>query len=99
MLYGVRRLQILMDEELDDELERLAARERKSKSALIRELVRKQVKPLPPLEQDPLWRMVGADSFEPADVDEVVYGIGMEHGKPTRPVRRRRLDRRRARSR
>lgn len=72
----MRRLQILMDEELDDALERLAARRRVSKSALIRELVRKEVKPLPPLEEDPLWQMVGADSFDPVapeDIDKVVY--------------------------
>ncbi len=73
----MRRLQILMDPELDDALERLSAREHKSKSALIREFVRSQVKPLPPLADDPIWRMRGVDSYEPVapeDIDEVVYG-------------------------
>jgi hypothetical protein len=37
--------------------------------------VRLGVAPLPPLEDDPLWTLVGADAdAEPADVDEVVYG-------------------------
>jgi hypothetical protein len=78
MLTGVmRRLQILMDPDLDDALERLASKERKSKSALIRELVRRQVSPLPPLEQDPIWGLVGFSSFDPVppeEIDEVVYG-------------------------
>lgn len=77
MLGSMRRLQILMDPELDDALERLAKRRGMSKSALIRELVRAKVKPLPPLEEDPLWRIVGAAEFEPVPpdkIDEVVYG-------------------------
>lgn len=70
----VKRLQILIDEDLDAELERTAARTGRSKGALIREFVRGRLKPLPPLEADPLWQMVGADAYEPADVDAVVYG-------------------------
>ena len=74
---GVKRLQILMDEELDTELERLAANTGKSKSALIRDAVRQHVRPLPPIEEDPLWQMCGVDEFEPVapeDLDRVVYG-------------------------
>ncbi len=72
----VKRLQILMDEDLDLELRRLAKRTGKSKSALIREAVRHQVRPLPPIEEDPLWKLVGAASFEPVhpkDLDRVIY--------------------------
>lgn len=72
----VRRLQILMDAELDDALRRLAARRGRSKSALIREFVRERVKPLPPLEEDPLWKIAGDCEFEPVppdEVDRVVY--------------------------
>lgn len=75
----MRRLQILMDEDLDDALERRARKERTSKSELIRRYVRGQVRPLPPLEEDPLWKMVGADSLGPetieraSEVDRVVY--------------------------
>ena len=75
-MYAVRvkRLQIMIEEELDDELERLAAAESTSKAALIRRYVGERVKPLPPLSADPLARMSGADDFEPASVDDVVYG-------------------------
>ncbi len=90
----MRRLQILMDEELDEQLKRLASRRRASKSALIREFVRKHVKPLPPLEEDPLWKMVGVDDFEPADVDEVVYGAAKRR-TPSRSRTRRPRGRRR----
>jgi hypothetical protein len=72
----VKRLQIMIDEDLDAALDRLALREGTSKAALIRRFVRQNVKPLPPLEEDPLWLMVGADSYaEPADIDDVVYGL------------------------
>ncbi len=71
----MRRLQILMDEELDDALEREARKTKRSKSAVIRDLVRERIRPLPPIERDPLWEMVGADSYEPIkDVDEFLYG-------------------------
>jgi len=70
----VKRLQIMIDEDLDAALDRMAIREGTSKAALIRRFVREKVKPLPPLEEDPLWQMVGSDDFEPANVDDVVYG-------------------------
>jgi len=72
----MKRLQILIDEELDAELDRVAAQTGRSKGALVRDAVRRQLKPLPPLEQDPLWELAGAASFDPvpADrIDEVVY--------------------------
>ena len=69
----VKRLQIMIEEELDSELERLAAQESTSKAALIRRYVRERVRPLPPLSADPLAAMVGADDFEPDDLDGVVY--------------------------
>jgi len=72
----VKRLQIMIDEDLDAALDRMALSEGTSKAALIRRFVRQHVKPLPPLEEDPLWQMVGADhDAEPADVDDVVYGL------------------------
>ena len=76
MMYAhpVKRLQIMIEEELDDELERLAAEESVSKAALIRRYVRERIRPLPPLSADPLAAMVGADDFEPEPVDDVVYG-------------------------
>jgi len=71
----MRRLQLLMDEALDDALEREARRTRRSKSAVMRDLVREKIRPLPPLEEDPIWEMAGVDSYEPmSDEDEVLYG-------------------------
>jgi len=69
----MKRLQIMIDEDLDAELERRAAEEGTSKASLIRRYVREHLRPLPPLSADPLARMVGADDFEPAPVDDVVY--------------------------
>ena len=63
----------MIDEDIDGELGRLALEESTSKAALIRRFVRERLNPLPPLSADPLGRMVGADSFEPETIDEVVY--------------------------
>jgi hypothetical protein len=73
----MKRLQILIDQDLDAELERLSNSQGRSKASLIREFVRNQVKPLPPLEADPLWQMAGRYSFGPVDpgeIDNIVYG-------------------------
>lgn len=69
----MKRLQIMIDEELDEALEREARNTGTSKAALIRSYVRERISTLPPLESDPLWGMKGADDFEPKDVDDVVY--------------------------
>ena len=75
---GVKRLQIMIEEELDDLLAIEALNQRTSKAALIRQYVRERLrpKPLPPLEQDPLWELVGiAGDAEPVDdIDEFLYG-------------------------
>jgi hypothetical protein len=64
---------MLIDEDLDDALEKQARAERTSKAALIRRYVRERLTAHPPLAADPVWRMVGVDDFEPAPVDDVVY--------------------------
>jgi hypothetical protein len=69
----MKRLQIRIDEDLDDALAKLAAEEGQSKAALIRGLLRERLHPLPPLSADPLSRLSGAASFDPAPVDDVVY--------------------------
>jgi ribbon-helix-helix CopG family protein len=74
MLKVVKRLQIMIEPELDSELERLAAEQGTSKAALIRRFVREHVRPLPPLSADPIGRMVGVDDFEQLPIDDVVYG-------------------------
>ena len=73
---NMRRLQIMIDEDLDEALARQARDEGTSKAALIRRYVRERVKPLPPLEEDPLWDFVGKGEGAPGDslsVDDVVY--------------------------
>jgi Ribbon-helix-helix protein, copG family len=74
---NVKRLQIMIEEELDAELGRQAAVEGVSKAALIRRYVGERLRPLPPLERDPLWDLVGMVQGGPNDslrVNEIVYG-------------------------
>jgi Ribbon-helix-helix protein, copG family len=73
---GVKRLQIMIEEDLDEALGQQARLERVSKAALIRRYVRERLQPLPPLEEDPLWEIVGmAGDAEPVDdIDEYLYG-------------------------
>lgn len=67
----MRRIQIYVDEALDEALQHEAARTGRSKAALIRESVAVRYGASDP---DPLDALVGAFDAEPADVDEVVYG-------------------------
>jgi hypothetical protein len=76
MMNNVKRLQILIDEDLDEALEHQAREEETSKAGLIRRYVRERLKPLPPIEDDPLWKFVGSEEGSPDDsgsVDDVVY--------------------------
>ena len=73
----VKRLQIMIEEELDEALARQAAEEGVSKAALIRRYVGERLRPIPPIEEDPIWELVGMDVGSPDDsvsVNEVVYG-------------------------
>lgn len=70
----MKRLQIMIEEDLDAALDDISAAEGVSKAAVIRREMRRALQPLPPLNVDPLSRMAGADDFEPASVDDVVYG-------------------------
>ena len=73
---SVKRLQIMIEEVLDAAFARQAAEEGVSKAALIRRYVGERLRPLPPLEEDPLWQLVGlAGDAEPVDdIDEFLYG-------------------------
>lgn len=71
--HRMKRLQIMLEEELDEALARHAARTGVSKAAIVRQCVRAWLTPLPPLDSDPITRMIGVDDAEPADVDDVVY--------------------------
>ena len=73
----MKRLQIMIEEELDDALARQARDEGTSKAALIRRYVRERVTPPPSIRDDPLWDLVGMVKGSPDDsrsVDDVVYG-------------------------
>ena len=69
---NMKRLQIMIDEDLDLALDQLANQSGKSKAALIREFGRERLQPLPPLTADPLWGMVGVDDFDSVPVNDVV---------------------------
>jgi hypothetical protein len=72
----MKRLQISIEPELDAALGREAQKYGVSKAALIRRWVGERVRMLPPIEEDPIWELVGiaGPDVEPEDVDEVVYG-------------------------
>ena len=69
----MKRLQIMIEEDLDADLERVAVQRGTSKAALIRRLVRDGLRPPTASGSDPLLEMAGTDDFEPADIDTVVY--------------------------
>jgi hypothetical protein len=72
----MKRLQIMIEHDLDAALARQAAEEGVSKAALIRRSVRASLAPLPPVEDDPLWTLVGLVDGAPSDsssIDDVVY--------------------------
>ncbi len=73
----MRRLQIYIDEDLDDALARRAQRERRSKAGLIRDAVRRSLGELSPVD-DPFRSWIGGSDVEPAPIDEVVYEAGYE---------------------
>jgi Ribbon-helix-helix protein, copG family len=74
----MKRLQISIEPELDSAVERRAEEEGLSKAEVIRRCVREEIKPLPSMEDDPLFKLFKSPgASEPGDnrsVDEVVYG-------------------------
>lgn len=69
----MKRLQIYIEEEVDDVLAIRARREHTSKAALIREAVRRSIGEPEPVV-DPFRDWIGGSDADPALVDEVVYG-------------------------
>ena len=69
----MRRIQIYIEEQLDEQLGSEAARAGVSKAALIREAVALRYGDSARLA-DPLDALVGALDVEPGNVDDVVYG-------------------------
>ena len=70
----MRRIQIYLEEELDEALKIEAAGSGRSKAELIREAVAARYRGLEAVDADPLTALVGSVDIEPATVDEVVYG-------------------------
>ena len=73
----MKRLQISIEPELDQAVERRAEEEGLSKAEVIRRCVREEIRPLPPIEEDPLFKMFGTVDGDPDSsmtVDDVVYG-------------------------
>lgn len=69
----MKRLQISIEEELDDALAIEAARRETSKAALIREFVRERLGGSRP-NADPMAPLIGDIDAEAGDIDDVVYG-------------------------
>lgn len=76
MLDHMKRLQIMIDEDLDAILDRMAIEQHTSKAALIRRLVRQAVA-TDTEETDPVMAMAGVDDYDPGTdtIDDVVYGL------------------------
>ncbi len=74
MMYAppMRRLQISIDEDVDEALAAEAARRNVSRAALIRDLVREHLGT--PKKSDPFAELVGDIDEAAGDIDEVVYG-------------------------
>jgi ribbon-helix-helix CopG family protein len=69
---AMKRLQISIEEDLDDALAIEAARRRTSKAALIREFVRERLGGHK-ATADPMAALIGDIDAEAGDIDEVIY--------------------------
>ncbi len=74
----MKRLQISIEPELDAAVGQRAEKEGLSKAEVIRRCVRERIHPLPPIQEDPLYKLFKSPgSSDPNDnrsIDEVVYG-------------------------
>ena len=70
----MRRIQIYIDEELDDALQAEATRTRRSKASIIRESVAARIGRREAISKDPFTALIGSVDAEPAEIDEIVYG-------------------------
>lgn len=74
----MKRLQISIEPELDIAVGRRADAEGLSKAEVIRRCVREKIRPLPPIEEDPVFKLFGSVKGDPNDsrtIDEVVYNL------------------------
>lgn len=78
----MKRLQISIEPGLDAAVGRRADEEGVSKAEVIRRCVREQVSPLPPIEEDPFFKLCGSVDGDPDSsetIDEVVYGLNRDY--------------------
>lgn len=71
---SMRRIQIYLEEDLDEALQVESAGSGRSKAELIRECVAARYQALRAVSEDPLDALVGRFDVDPAEVDDVVYG-------------------------
>ena len=77
----MRRIQVVIDPQLDDRLEREAAARGVSKSALVRGAVQRE---LSDSFDNGLWRLPTFDDVEPVEnIDEFLYGPISEEAWPS----------------
>ena len=73
---SMRRIQLYMDEELDDALSAEAAHRGVSRSALVRDAVRNSLAEVIGATSDPIDELIGwLDIDADDDIDAVVYGL------------------------
>lgn len=70
----MRRIQLYIQEDLDDVLQLEAAKRKRSKASLIRECVAARHGAHSRTATDPLTAYIGTVDIDPVDVDEAVYG-------------------------
>lgn len=80
----MKRLQISIEPELDSAVERRADEEGLSKAEVIRRCVREQIRPLPSIEEDPLYKLFkspveGGDPNSSMTINDVVYGLSRDY--------------------
>lgn len=72
----MRRIQLYMDQDIDDALTAAAARLGTSRSALVRDAVRAALDPAVIASTDAADELVGCLDVQPdTDVDAVIYGL------------------------
>ena len=69
----MRRIQIYVDEELDDALKAESARSGCSKAALIRRCVAEKLALSDATDRDPITALIGTVDVDPGDIDHVVH--------------------------